>query len=381
MTPATLDLKIGLPALVLSSALLVSIPGYPASGQQDVESSTWEQEVKRRGLNPATLTNPLAVNDELREAARDAVGSGTDLEQLRNLHRFLFDEEGFPFEYRSVGTHSAIEAYRLRQGNCASFTILFIAMARSVDLPVRAALPRVDPKVEKVGDLVVVSDHIVAMYKRPGGADVFDFAPSRDEQLVGLRPIDDLWLGAIFLNNLGAEALLDGDLQSASTHLDHAVTLVPDFSPAYGNLGIVRRGLGDIDGAFEAYRQSLEIDPASETVLHNLAALYLSLGRVAEARTAVAAADRHGQMPYTLLLRGDFEMRDGKVRRALRLYRRAARTNPELVDTHLAVGRAETARGRRAAARKSMTRALALEPNNAEALDALAELDEAAREN
>jgi cytochrome c-type biogenesis protein CcmH/NrfG len=73
-------------------------------------------------------------------------------------------------------------------------------------------------------------------------------------------------------------------------------------------------------------------------------------------------------------------MRDGKIRRALRLYRHAARTNPELADTHLAVGRAEMARGRTAAARKSMERALALEPDNADALDALAKLGEVARE-
>jgi Flp pilus assembly protein TadD len=331
-------------------------------------------------LDPATLTNPLATSDELRDAARGAVGSGTELEKLRRLHRFLFDEDGFPFEYRSVGTYSATDAYRLRRGNCASFTMLFIAMARSVGLPVRAALPKVAPTVEKVGDLIVVSDHIVAMYERAGGADVFDFAPSREDRLVGLRPIDDLWISAIYLNNLGAEALLDGKLQAASTHLDHAVTLVPDFAPAYANLGMVRRRLGDLDGAFEAYRQSLGIDPESETVLHNLASLYLSQGRVAEARTAAAAAGRDGRTPYTLLLRGDLEMRDGKIRRALRLYRHAARTNPELADTHLAVGRAEMARGRTAAARKSMERALALEPDNADALDALAKLGEVARE-
>ena len=43
-----------------------------------------------------------------------------------------------------------------------------------------------------------------------GGADVFDFAPSRENRLAGLRPIDDLWVSAIYFNNLGAEALLEG---------------------------------------------------------------------------------------------------------------------------------------------------------------------------
>jgi Flp pilus assembly protein TadD len=341
------------------------------------EVDTWKQEVRRRGLDPAALKNPLAVSDELREAARVAAGSGTELEKLQRLQHFLFDEDGFAFEYRSVGTYSASDTYRLRRGNCASFTLLFVAMARSVDLPVRAALPKVTPTVEKVGDLIVVSDHIVAMYERPGGADVFDFAPSRENRLVGLRPIDDMRISAIYYNNLGAEALLDGDLQSASAHLELAVMLAPEFASAYGNLGMVRRASGDIDGAFAAYRRSLEIDPESETVLHNLATLYRLLGRAAEARTAIAAASRHGRMPYTLLLRGDLELQDGQIRRALRYYRRAMRENPELADAHLAVGRAEMRRGRSTAARKAMGRALTLDPDNADALDALAKLDEA----
>ncbi|MCP3977953.1 MAG: tetratricopeptide repeat protein [bacterium] len=369
-------------AFLVASACLVSAVACSTATlkRHGLEAVSWEQEVRRRGLDPATLTDPLAIGDELREAALAVVGSGSELEKLRRLHGFLFDEDGLRFEYRSIGTYSAADTYRLRRGNCASFTILFIAMARSVGLPLRAALPRVIPTVEKVGDLIVVSDHIVAIYERTGGADVFDFAPSNEKRLVGLRPIDDLWLGAIYLNNLGAEALLEGNLPSASTHLRHAVALAPDFAPAHGNLGAVLRRLGDLDGAFRAYRQSLGIDPQSETVLHNLASLYLSLGRLSEARTAIAAADRAGCAPYMLLLRGDFEMRDGKPRRALRLYRRAARGSPQLVDTHLAVGRAELARGRAGTARKSILRALDLEPDNAEAVAALARLDGAARE-
>lgn len=67
--------------------------------------------------------------------ARAAAGEGTDRERLKSLQQFLFDEERFPFEYETRGTYGAQEAFRLRRGNCVSFTSLFIALGRSLGIP------------------------------------------------------------------------------------------------------------------------------------------------------------------------------------------------------------------------------------------------------
>ena len=354
----------------LSCAVALALP-FAAAAQPD----RWEREMRRRGVDPTEIANPLAVTDEMRETARKAFGPGSDLQKLRRLQQFLFDEEQFPFDYESRGTYTAGDAFRERRGNCVSFTMLFISLARAADLPVRAALPKVAPTVEKSGDLIVVSNHIVAIYERMGGANVFDFDLSREEPLVGLYPIDDLWVTAIYLNNLGAEALLEEQLEEATRHLEHAVALAPDFVLTYANLGVVRLRLGDLDGAFDAYRRSLEIDPGQPTVLNNLASLYMTLGRSAEARAALAAADRRGQTSYMLLIRGDFEMQDGNPRRARRHYRQAVGLDPDLPDVHLALARADRAMGRGKRAHREASRALELDPGNEEAQRMLKDLE------
>jgi Flp pilus assembly protein TadD len=297
------------------------------------------------------------------------------MQKLTQLQRFLFDEDQFPFDYESTGTYPAVDAFRLKRGNCVSFTILFLSLARAADLPVRAALPKIAPVVEMSGDLVVISQHLVAIYEGGGKAHVFDFDRSRRQPIVGLRPVDELWVAAIYLNNLGAEALQEGRLEEAERHLEHAVALAPDFVNSYSNLGVVRRRRGDLDGAFRAYRQSLELEPGQPAVLTNLASLYLLLGRTAEARAAMAAAKNRGQPAYMQLIRGDFELRDGNLRQARRRYKQAARRSPGLPDVHLALARADRALGRPKRARREAARALELDPENAEAQRMLEELE------
>lgn len=324
----------------------------------------WEREIRRRGVDPAGLTNPLHYTDEMRRDAQHVAGAGSTLDRLRALQSHLFNEKRFPFDYETRVTLTAVEAFESHSGNCVSFTNLFIALARSLGLPVRAALVTRPGDVEKEGELIVVNNHVVAVYEHSGGATVFDFNQSTEHHRVGLRIIGDAWMTAIYLNNRGAEELLAGRPEAALGYLDDAVRLAPDFTAALGNLGVVRRRLDDVEGAFQAYRAALEVEPRYSTILANLAVLYRSQGREAEARAALRAADLRGATPYMLIIRGDFEMGDGRVDEALRLYRQAARLGKDLPDPHLAVARGELARGRPERARRALLRVLAIEPEN-----------------
>jgi len=123
----------------------------------------------------------------------------------------------------------------------------------------------------------------------------------------------------------------------------------------------------DPEGAFDAYRRALEIDPGNPTILNNLANLYRSLGREEEAAAALKAADLSGATPFVLVARGDLELAQGKSRKALRLYRRAHRMAPDLPEPLLAIARLELRRHRPRAARRALDRALARDPENAAA--------------
>lgn len=338
-------------------------PGRPVLGPV-----AWEREILRRGLDPAEIVYPLSCTAEMGEAARRAAGGGNSLQRLQRLQEYLFDPSRFRFDYDARSTFTAAETFATRTGNCVSFTSLFIAMARSIHIPVQAALLVLPQNLEREQDLVVVRSHIVAVHPHPEGRHVFDFYRLREERGPRLDLLDDLAVTAVYLNNIGSDRLLAGDGEGAGRHFEIAVRLAPDFVHSYANLGVVRRRLGDERGALETYRRALEIDPREPTVLNNLAALYVSQGRQAEARAAALAVEPGQASPFVLIVRGDLELERGRTRTALRLFRRAARLDPLVPGPWLAVARAELARGRPEAARAALDRALAIDPEDDAAL-------------
>ena len=361
--------------VLIGLCLVALILGTPADSRASVER--WEAELRDRGLDPAGLIDPLAASEAMRAEARAATGQGAPVDRLRRLQEYLFDPGRFPFDYSSHETHTAEQAFRLRRGNCVSFTMLFIALARSAQLPVKAALLTFPDEVEKSGELIIVNNHLVAVYEHSGGTLVYDFYLSREGSAAGVRPLDDMRTAAIYFTNLGAEALFDGRLPEAREQLEVAVRLAPEFAVAYGNLGLVRRRQGDVEGALEAYRAAIEIDPGQPTILHNLAALYRSLGREAEARIVLQSLDHRGRTPYLLLMRGDFELHDGDLKTAARLYGQAVRMAPRLADPHVAMARVRWLQGRPKAARKSAARAVEIEPDHEKAREILEQAVEA----
>lgn len=364
-------------AAALAASIIVSLSGCADFARQrelDMTAEQWARALGERGVDPSSIVNPLRHTPEMAQAALEATGRARPLERLRRLQDYLFDASRFPFDYSSRETYTAQEAFSRRRGNCVSFTMLFISMARSVGLPVRAAMLSTRGDVEKEGELVIVNSHIVAVYEDGVDTTVFDFYTTQERSALGVRAISDVRITAIYLVNLGAHELIAGQLDQAGALLETAVTLAPDFAVAHGNLGVVRRRQGDLDGAFAAYRRAIEIDPGESTVLHNLAGLYRSVGRSDEARAALAAVEGGGRNPYLLLMRGDFELNDGNPGRALRLYRRAMRRGPTLADPRVAIARARIAMGDGRAARAALLKALELEPGHAAATRLLASL-------
>ena len=169
---------------------------------------------------------------------------------------------------------------------------------------------------------------------------------------------------ALYLNNLGTEELFAGRQESALRYFETAVKLAPEYTPTYANLGVVRRRLGDTDGALAAYHQALRIDLRQPTVLNNLAALYHSQGRFEEARAAVAAANPRGATPSLLIVRGNIEMVEGRPKVALKHFKQAARVDPQAPEPLVAVARAQLVRERPAAARKALLEALERDPED-----------------
>jgi tetratricopeptide (TPR) repeat protein len=339
----------------------------------------WSTALKRRGIDPALVENPIAITAEIKAAAAEMSGrGGGTVDALKRLQSGLFDTTRFTFDYESALTATAADALAAGRGNCVSFTNLFIAMGRSRGFNIQAGYIQPRAKSERRGDLVYIMSHVVAVYPLHDRYVVFDFYRTREDPAQRIRLLNDFELAALYVNNRAVEALSAGDYETAEARLAAVLKLAPDFAPAYGNLGVLLRRRGDISGAIAAYRRALALAPRDPSILGNLAALYTGLGREREAKAALTLADLSVATPYTILARGDLEAADGRVDEALRYYRKAARLDPKIPDPHLSIARVARASGRLDQARHEAERALELDSENAEAKAMLAELAERA---
>ena len=210
-----------------------------------------------------------------------------------------------------------------RHGNCMSFTSLFVALSRSLDLPTFLLSVRRQPEVIKDEGLVVVNRHVVAGFRAPNKVYIFDFYVTDTSPYLSQRVIDDLEASAIYHTNIGGYAIRIDDLDEAVRNLELAVVLAPRFAPAWVNLGVARSRLDDEEGAFEAFQSALEVEPGNSSALVNLAKLYREQGRSDEAETAIRAAAEGTRNPFTLIAMADVEMTRGDVESARQYLRRA----------------------------------------------------------
>jgi tetratricopeptide (TPR) repeat protein len=354
-------------AIAALGALLASGCASSARSLTNLTPQQWEAEVRKRGVDPRDVPNPLQVTDTMRQEAERMAGYGSPVTQLDHLQTSLFDQKEFPFSYQLRTTLTAAEAFHRRQGNCLAFTNLFVALGRSIGIPVSMGLVLTVRSSEKEGDLIVVNNHVIAVYQAEGSARYFDFDRSRRDRPAQYKLLDDIWVTALYLNNRGADELRSGRIEAAAELFRNATRLAPDFAFAWGNLGVAQRRLGDTEASLGSYGRALALAPSNPTILSNLAGLFRSLGRYAEAQTAIEAASMASASPHQLIVRGDLEMSRGHIDDAFRFYRKAKRLAPRLPDVYIAMARAEMARKKPDVAAKRLRRALELDPGNAEA--------------
>ena len=331
----------------------------------------WEQAVIERQLDPRDVVYPFEATSEMMAWAKGKLqpyARNNVILQLTALQRALFDAS-YSFAYDNTRTLTAADAFAAREGNCMSFTALFVAISRDLGYPTFLLSVRRAPGVEKTDGVIVVNHHVVAAFRSPQKVYIFDFYETSTEPYFFKRVVDDITASAIFHTNLGGEGIRDGDLDEARRHLEIATALVPEWAPAWINLGVARFRSGETEGALDAYRSALLADPLNPSALTNMSIAYRSLGREEEARTALRAAAEGTRSPFTLIAMADVDMVQGNVESARRYLRRARwwyGNEPEVFD---ALARLATHERDEAKAEKHARRAAELRRQRSELFD------------
>ncbi len=143
------------------------------------------------------------------------------------------------------------------------------------------------------------------------------------------------------LFQLGLSLTALGMPDDASRRYETALEIDPKHAGAWLNLGSIRAGAGDVEGALDAFRRVLGITPGDPKALNNLGATLSMAGRQEE------AVESLGQ---------------------------AIQADPDYAAAHFNLGLAEERRGNMQAAVEAYQRVLAIDPNHPaarERLDAL----------
>ena len=244
--------------------------------------SNRSQFVDLSGLDMLEVTADMA---EFLDRSVDA--KRTEQTRLADLLNAIVDEERFELVYDDK-TRTASETFRDRRGNCLSFTNMFVAMARYLDLSAQFQEVDIPPDWSTAGHALLLSEHVNVFIDLTQYTDrVVDFNTEivhffvHDlEPTYRRRVISDQRARAHYFNNVGVEVmLLRGDNSSAFNYFRQGLDDDPTFSPGWISLGILYRREGLLSYAEAAFLQALEADPYNLVAMSNLASLYELTGQ------------------------------------------------------------------------------------------------------
>lgn len=350
-----------LPALSLAAALLAACVASCASippPQPPIPALAGYAAVAVRDVDLLRLTPEMRAFSERYAKAEDSDSGKAWMLAYAALDPFLMD-----FEYDPMVTLTADEAFRLRRGNCLTFSSMFVAMARDAGLHAWYQEVIVPPEWSAVNETLLVSKHVNAVVSDWGSRYVIDVSRRKKMPLEQTRRLSDEEALAQYYNNLGADALVENDLASAHAYFSKALEARPGLGYVWSNLGVVLRRNGQTDQAIIAYRAAIELDAGDPVALNNLHTLYTEEGKLEEAAAIAQRVERNRRKnPYYLHYLAEVANEEERWSDAIDLLNRAIRLEANEYRFHYTLAHAQYHVGEQGMARASLDRARELAP-------------------
>jgi Flp pilus assembly protein TadD len=265
----------------------------------------------------------LYVDDQMRAFLQERVPEGLSNQQKIRwiLQSLLID--GLQLEYDNFKTSTAQDTFITREGNCMSFTNLFIALAREAGLRVDYQEVEIPSTWASKDGSWLFNKHINALVRMPDWDQVVDFNMDDFDADYPRRRISDNAATARYHNNQGVHWMGEGDPSKAFLHIREALQRDPDTSYFWTNLGVLYKRQGEQELAERALLVAIDIDQEPAAV-SNLARLYQKQGKLelAAAYEAQARSFRN-KNPYYLYHSAGEAYREASYGEAKDLLRRA----------------------------------------------------------
>ena len=287
--------------------------------------------------------------------------------RVQRLLDILFGRDGLDIVYGNSETKTATQTFEARSGNCLSFTLLFVAMARHVGLEAHFQEVGEILSWDRRGDVAVSNRHMFAEVETGEGTLQVDFLPGAEKRYRLVQRVGEDRVLAHFYSNLGAEALTADDTDRATMLLSRALEADDTLASAWVNMGVANRRAGRLAEAERCYLRALELDRNEISAASNLAGLYKSSGRDRLAAPYLKKIRKHRQKnPFYHFRRGLDLAAEGDLKAAGRRLRRAVQLLPDDAMFRIELGRVQARAGRLRRAERSFRKALELSDGEAQ---------------
>jgi len=328
-------------AVLLPLLLLAGCAGLPEQPTVSTQDIAWAAAgagmlSESNGAVPEDSASLLRVTDEMRRFAWNAVRSASGTaDRATALADALSSSKGLRLQYDADATLTPEQAFSQRRANCLSFTLLFVALAREIDIP--AQFNDVDiPPVWDLGDdtTSVLYRHINARVDLTlptfmlidVSGDEYD--PSYPE-----TAISDGEALAQFYNNRAVESRLQQRLADALRYELSAVELSPDTDYLWTNLANLYLLGSNLRAARIAVTRALALNPSAMLSYDTAEHVYARLGDHRLAQYFHQRAEyfldqnpyQHYQLALAALRRNDNQLAYNETYRAIMLYRKDSR--------------------------------------------------------
>ena len=267
----------------VGGALLVS--GFAASEARGQDVPPAPASAYQAPTDPREL---LKVDEPMRRFFGERLRlPGNTGDRLRALIEAILQPDGLHFAYDAEGTFDARETFRQRRGNCVSFSLLVVAVAREFGFRASFQSAANSARWERFGDHIVSVHHMNVRVEADGGNYVIDLWP---ELVAGMgatmRVVSDQRAFAQFHDTVGFFNLLHEQPADALQFMILATKTDPDYADAWANLGSLRSHLGNLVEARACFERALGADSRCVLALDEYVTVLRRLGSPEDLRTA-----------------------------------------------------------------------------------------------
>jgi Flp pilus assembly protein TadD len=272
------------------------------------------------------------------------------------------------FRYNPAVTLPPAATFERKTGNCLSFSLMLVAMARHAGIHARFQEAVLEPEYSNINDTFVNSRHINVLLGQGSDSYLVDVSGRIFEDQLRTRNIEDREAEAQYYNNLGVEALLDEDLPLAYARFRQALATDPGLAYLWSNLGVVYNRNRQVAAAEYAYRTAMSVDDRDSIAANNLYVIYLQEGRESEAANLRNRVERHRKRnPYYLAKLAGEALQEQQYAEAIDLLQRSIKINGREYRFHGALAQALYLSGNYQDATASLDLARSLAPPDAAA--------------